>query len=67
MSDCLSAFAKSMSATTSPTATGILDWGNMLLAIRKDSGHGDRKLDKRDLLRITITDVDQHLGAGAKL
>jgi len=39
----------------------VLDWAGMLLAIRKDLGHGDRKLDKRDLLRITITDIDQHL------
>lgn len=45
----------------------IVDWANMLLAIRKDLGHGDRKLDKRDLLKITITDVDQHLGPGATL
>ena len=45
----------------------IVDWANMLLAIRKDLGHGDRSLDKRDLLKITITDVDQHLGPGAKL
>jgi len=45
----------------------ILDWAAMLLAIRKDLGHGDRKLDKRDLLKITITDIDQYLGPGAKL
>jgi hypothetical protein len=45
----------------------IVDWAKMLLAIRKDLGHGDRKLDTRDLLKITITDVDQHLGPGATL
>jgi hypothetical protein len=45
----------------------ILDWAKVLLAIRKDLGHGDRKLDKRDLLRITITDIDQHLDASAGL
>lgn len=45
----------------------IVDWANMLLAIRKDLGHGDRSLDKRDLLKITITDVDQHLGPDAEL
>jgi hypothetical protein len=45
----------------------IVDWASMLLAIRKDLGHGDRRLDKRDLLKVTITDIDQHLGPGGAL
>jgi hypothetical protein len=45
----------------------VLDWARILLAIRKDLGHGDRSLDTRDLLKVVITDIDKYLPPGTKL
>lgn len=42
----------------------VLAYARVLLAIRKDLGHGDFTLEARDLLRVTITDIDKHLPEG---
>lgn len=37
---------------------------DLLRAIRKDLGQRDRKLDDRDLVRLLISDVDEHFESG---
>jgi len=44
----------------------MLRFGAVLVAIRKDLGH-NRNLDVRDLLGVTINDIDDHIPAGLKL
>jgi hypothetical protein len=44
----------------------VLRFGAVLVAIRKDLGH-NRNLDVRDLLGVTINDIDDHIPAGLKL
>lgn len=39
----------------------------VLLAIRKDLGHGDPTLEARDLLRVTINDIDEYLPPGTRV
>jgi hypothetical protein len=50
-----------------PKSTGpVLAYARILLAIRKDLGHGDLTLEARDLLRVVITDIDEHLPPGTR-
>ena len=39
----------------------MLAYAGILLAIRKELGHDDSQLDVRDLLRVFVTDIDEHL------
>lgn len=48
-----------------PTET-MLTYARVLVAIREDLGH-TRNLDMRDLLGVTITDIDDYLPPGRKL
>lgn len=48
-----------------PTAA-VLIYARMLVAIREDLGH-TRNLDVRDLLGVTINDIDEYLPPGRKL
>lgn len=41
-----------------------LSWGRVLRAIRAELGHDDSSLDTRTLLRMIITDIDDHLPEG---
>ena len=45
-----------------PPLVMIKDWGNLLLAIRKDLGGRRSRLKDVDMLRSQITDIDQYLG-----
>jgi hypothetical protein len=47
-------------------AEAMMRFGAVLVAIRKDLGH-NRNLDVRDLLGVTINDIDDHISAGVKL
>jgi hypothetical protein len=42
-------------------AAAVLAWEDFLLAIRKDLGHQDSGLPPRELLRVLIPDIDEHL------
>lgn len=44
----------------------IMRYAMVLVAIRKDLGH-NKDLDVRDLLGVTINDIDDHIPAGMKL
>ena len=44
----------------------MLIYARVLVAIREDLGH-TRNLDMRDLLGVTINDIDEHLPPGRKL
>ncbi|MGH2939320.1 MAG: hypothetical protein ACRDPE_14520 [Solirubrobacterales bacterium] len=37
---------------------------DLIRAIRKDLGQGDRKLDDRDLMHLLVHDIDDHFDAG---
>jgi hypothetical protein len=50
--------------TDPPPRDMVLAYAKVLLAIRKDLGHSDFTLEARDLLRVTITDIDQYLQPG---
>ena len=39
----------------------ILAWERLLFAIREDIGHSTKGLDKGDILRLFINDLDEHL------
>lgn len=41
----------------------LLDWEQVLLAIRRDLGHKNEDLDTGDLLRVYVTDIDHHIAA----
>jgi hypothetical protein len=40
----------------------VLAWEELLLAIRKDLGHQDSDLPQGELLRLFVTDYDDHFG-----
>lgn len=40
----------------------VLAWEQLLRAIRRDLGHDDSKLPPRELLRVFMSDIDEHLG-----
>jgi hypothetical protein len=43
----------------------MLAFSRILRAIRAELGHKDAELDARDLLRVIINDIDDHIPAGA--
>jgi hypothetical protein len=43
----------------------MLTYSRVLRAIREELGHDDSKLDARNLLRIFINDIDDHIPPGA--
>lgn len=47
-------------------AEAIFEFEALLLAIRKDVGHSNRGMASGDLLRLFITDVDEHLPTAVK-
>jgi len=44
----------------------MVGYGHTLKAIRAELGHDDSKLDLRDLLRLFVNDIDEHIPAGLK-
>jgi hypothetical protein len=53
-------FKKGISEMTDPIH-GLVVFEDLLLAIRKDLGHSGRKLKRGEILRLFVTDIDQHL------
>lgn len=47
--------------TAKDETTAVLAWEDFVLAIRSDLGHEDGNLPPRELLRVIIPDVDDHL------
>ncbi len=43
--------------------TAIFAWEELLRAIRRDLGHNDSGLQRGELLRVFITDMDEHAAA----
>lgn len=43
----------------------VAAWESLLLAIRRDLGHQDSDLPQGELLRLFITDYDEHFGSTA--
>lgn len=41
----------------------IFAWEDLLRAIRRDLGHNDADLQRGELLRVFITDIDEHVAA----
>lgn len=66
--EMIRAFNDWQATTSAAQKTGndleaIAAWEALLLAIRKDMGHRDSDLEPWDLLRLSITDLDEHLSA----
>ena len=53
-------FYQSVIAPTDPKMS-IIKLSELLLAIRKDLGNKNTKVDHIDMLRSQITDIDKHL------
>lgn len=45
--------------------SAIFAWEDLLRAIRRDLGHNDADLQRGELLRVFITDIDDHVPAAA--
>lgn len=45
--------------------TAIFAWEDLLRAIRRDLGHNDSDLQRGELLRVFITDIDEHAAAAS--
>lgn len=45
--------------------SAIFAWEDLLRAIRRDLGHNDADLQRGELLRVFITDIDDHVTAAA--
>ena len=65
-SEMIQAFNRWSATADRGDSVGVLfAWEDLLYAIRKDLGHKDTALGRGDLLRLSITDIDDHLPAAA--
>jgi len=63
----LAAWVKWLRATTNQEALkqspmlALILYEDLILAIRRDLGHKNKDLKRGDVLRLFVTDIDQHL------
>ncbi len=56
--DLMQAYFKGIPSSTEGQIEALGRYGQLLLAIRKSLGHGTTRLDKWDMLRHMVTDLD---------
>ena len=60
LNEMMQFFYKAEDSSSIPPKKLIELWGGLLLAIRRDLGTGDTRLKNIDMLRASITDIDQY-------